>query len=70
MDLHELNRQLDLIAARLPIMVHEYPNPADFWTAFAKEADPLFEQAGEHYAHVRGRVDKMLADTGMIPSDG
>ena len=28
------------------------------------------EQAGESFEHVRGRVDKMLADNRMIPDDG
>ena len=68
--LHELTRRLDLISARLPLMVCEYPEEQEFWKAFAEATNSVFEHAGEHYDIVRKRIDEVLANTGIAPNIG
>lgn len=64
LDLPELTRRLEALEASLPALIAENPSPADFWPAFAGEADLLEDEAGEHGAFVAGRVKAMLAAHG------
>ena len=64
LDLPELTRRLDALEASLPALIAANPSPADFWPAFAGEADLLEDEAGEHGAFVAGRVRDMLAAHG------
>jgi hypothetical protein len=70
MDMATLDSQLDALEARIPEMLKKYLDMQGFWNEFAGETDYLFEQAGEHFDYVRGRVDKMISDHVMIPGDG
>jgi hypothetical protein len=46
-------------------MIEDNPNPADFWLAFAGEADVIENRADEHtYGHVMRRFNAMLAEHG------
>ena len=67
--LNELNGLLDHLEAQLPTLIADNPDDGDFWAAFAGESDVIEDSAGDHAAHVRGRIDHMLASAGLIPSD-
>jgi hypothetical protein len=60
---------LDVLQNQLPKMIEEHPDDADFWPAFAGEADVIEDSAGEHAAHVHSRISCMLGSAGLIPSD-
>ena len=68
-NLKELNGFLDSLETHLPRLIADHPDDGDFWAAFAGEADIIENAAGDHGAHVRGRIDRMLASHGLIPSD-
>lgn len=63
-DLANLNRQLDALEAALPGLITDYPDPGDFWMAFAGQADVIEDAAGEHAEHVHQRIAAMLAQHG------
>lgn len=63
-DLEAINAQLDELAALLPQMIEDHPDPAVFWATFAGEADVIEDAAGEHCGHVMGRISAMLAQHG------
>lgn len=62
--IHELTAQLDSLQVRLPQLIEEHPNDADFWPAFAGEADAIEDQAGDHRPIVGERIAAMLAEHG------
>ena len=55
-----LNAQLDELQALLPKMIEDNPDPGDFWSQFAGQADAIEDAAGEHSQYVQGRVSAML----------
>lgn len=57
----QLQERLAALDARLPALLAEYPDRADFWNAFAGEAEFAIEDAGEaDYDWVNGEVDAIL----------
>lgn len=59
-----LTQQLDALEHRLPELIAQYPDDADFWNAFAGEAELVEEQAGDRCHEVRRRIEAMLAPHG------
>lgn len=64
-DLNTLNLLLNDLEAALPNMMRDYPDPADFWPAFAGLADVIEDSAGVHYEIVANRIDRMLQKHGL-----
>jgi len=63
----ELDALLNDRQARLPQMVEDYPNDADFWVAFAANAEAIEDKADERaYAHVMQRINAMLVGHGRF----
>lgn len=62
----KLAGQLDALEARLPELIRDHRDPADFWEAFLAVADPLEEQAGAHQGEVQRRIADMLAVHGRF----
>lgn len=56
----QLQKALNLIEAYLPGLLDAYPDPADFWPAFAGEADAVLEGAGEEHEWVADKLESML----------
>jgi len=66
----ELDQQLDALQDRLPLLRTDEDADFDF-LAFQQETDALRESAApEDQEHVRGRIQAMLEQSGLIPSDG
>lgn len=63
-DLTTLDAMLDELAARLPAIIQENPDPGDFWCEFAGYVDVIEDQACDHCEHVMGRINAMLAEHG------
>ncbi|PJL44188.1 hypothetical protein ERT44_18990 [Stenotrophomonas sp. MA5] len=59
--LAELLEKLNALEAELPSLIQAYPDPADFWPAFAGLADLIEDEAGLHSDEVAGRIDALLA---------
>lgn len=57
----KLTARLDALEVALPGLIAQYPDPADFWPAFAGESDAIEDAAGEHARLVRERIAAMLA---------
>ena len=55
---------LDALEAKLPGLLASYRTEGEFRMAFAREADVIEDQAGEHSAWVAGGVASMLARHG------
>jgi glutathione S-transferase len=69
--LADLDEMLDALEADLPRMIRENPQVADFCMAFIAEADAIEARAdGAELAHVRARIDGMLARHGSIGPPG
>jgi len=67
----ELDTMLDRLAQALPGMLAEHPDDADFWPAFAGEADEITENTtAADCEHVRGRLDRILADADLLAGEG
>lgn len=66
----DLEMQLAALSAQMPALVREHPDDADFYPAFAGEADAILDGAGPaDYEWGLGEVDKMLAANGKLRSD-
>lgn len=63
-DLRTLDARLDELAASLPQMIEDNPDPGDFWAEFAGQADHIEDSAGQHCEHVMRRINAMLAEHG------
>ncbi|MDG2538718.1 hypothetical protein P5Y53_13670 [Dyella jiangningensis] len=57
----ELQKALNRIEGHLPRLLDELPDPADFWPAFAGEADAILEGAGQEHDWVADKLESMLA---------
>lgn len=64
MDLDTLNAQLEALEAGLPVLIAQHPDDADFWPAFAGQADVIEDAAGDHGLWVHARIAQMLAQHG------
>ena len=61
---------LDKLEAFLADLIVQYPDDADFWSAFAGEADEIAEAATpDDSDYARGRIDCMLKNAGKIPGE-
>ena len=65
----DLDLLLDALVANLPQMIKDHPDDADFWPAFAGEADVIEDSSREHSEHVHSRIQCMLGSAALIPSD-
>lgn len=66
----ELDQRLDTLQDRLPQLRTDEDADFDF-LAFQQETDKLRDSASaEDVEHVRGRIQSMLEQAGLIPSDG
>ena len=67
----ELDSLLGALEASLPAIIQQNPADEDFWAAFAGDADAIQHAATstEDSAHVRGSLDCMLKNEGMIPGE-
>lgn len=67
----DLDGMLDRLAQALPGMLAAHPDEAEFWPAFAGEADAIVDNAGrDDYERVQGRLDALLAGAGLTPRPG
>lgn len=55
-----LQKALNRIEARLPHLLEQYPESADFWSAFAGEAEAIVEGAGQEHDWVTDKIEGML----------
>lgn len=62
----ELTTLLDALAAAMPALVRDNPDPADFWPAFAGQADVIEDcaETGGDARYVQERIDRMLNEHG------
>jgi hypothetical protein len=66
----ELDSLLGALAASLPSIIQRHPVDEDFWSIFAGDAGMIERAASpEDSGHVRGCLDCMLKDEGMIPGE-
>jgi len=57
----QLQKALNRIEAYLPGLLDTHPDPADFWPAFAGEADTILDGAPAHEQEwVADRLESML----------
>lgn len=63
----ELAHLLDALEQALPALVSDHPDPADFWPAFAGQADVIEDAAGsgDDAYYVQDRIGAMLAKFGF-----
>lgn len=67
----DLDAMLDRLSKALPGMLAALPDDADFWPAFAGEADEIVDNAGrDDYAHVQSRLDALLVGACLTPRPG
>jgi len=61
---------LDALEAKLPAMSAQYPDNDELRMAFAGEAECIEDRApAADYEFVRGRIDCMLKNLGLIPGE-
>jgi hypothetical protein len=62
--------KLDAIEQKLPGLIAEYPDEADFWNAFAGESESITDDTPPaDQAYAQGRIDCMLKNAGLIPGE-
>lgn len=67
---HAIIAALDALEAKLPKMAEEHPEDGDLLEAFAGEADCIEAAAPDaDHDYVRGRLDCMLRNAGLIPGE-
>jgi hypothetical protein len=58
----DLEQALDALEAKIPQLQTEYADDAEFWCAFAGEADHIEDSAGaDDCDYVSQRIDAMVA---------
>jgi len=67
--LAQLKAQLDALEARIPHLLVEHPDPADFWPAFAGEADLIADNAGQLRELAEKRIQSMADNHGLRDDD-
>jgi hypothetical protein len=66
----ELTLKLKALEDAMPALLAAHPEDADFWPAFAGEAEAIEEAAApEDFEFVRTQIDCVLGSHGLIPSD-
>jgi hypothetical protein len=66
----ELDSLLGALEASLPAIIQRNPADEDFWSIFAGDAGVIERAAGpEDSGYVRGSLDCMLKNEGMIPGE-
>jgi hypothetical protein len=51
-DRDQLQIRINRLTVQMPRLQREYPHPADFWPAFAGNADPIIDdRARPYYEH-------------------
>jgi hypothetical protein len=65
----ELTQLLDDLEARMPEILRKHEGSGDVMAAFGSEVTPIESTAGEHAEFVRTRVNCILGEFGLIPSD-
>lgn len=66
----ELDSLLGALEASLPAIIQRNPVDEDFWSIFSGDAGAIERAASpEDSGHVRGSLDCMLKDQGMIPGE-
>ena len=66
----ELDSLLGALEVSLPAIIQRNPVDEDFWSAFAGDADVIERAASpEDSGYVRGSLDCMLKNQGMIPGE-
>jgi hypothetical protein len=64
----ELDAALDDLERRLPDLIAEHPDSADFWPEFAGIADEITDSAGAvDFDQVHARIDAILRAHGLAP---
>jgi len=59
--------QLNRLLVQLPRLQREFPDPADFWPAFAGLADQIVDAAGpDDYDWVACQINAMLEARGLL----
>lgn len=59
--------QLNRLLATLPYLQQEFPDPADFWPAFAGLADLIIDAAGpDDFDWVACQINAMLEARGLL----
>lgn len=63
----ELATDLDALEQALPALVSDHPDPAEFCSAFAGQADVIEDAAacGDDTCYVQDRIENMLAKFGF-----
>ncbi|AIF48145.1 hypothetical protein HY57_13185 [Dyella japonica A8] len=57
----QLQKALNRLEAYLPHLLDQFPEPENFWPAFAGEADPVLDGAPAHdHDWVADRLESML----------
>lgn len=68
--LHRRDReqiQLNRLLVQLPRLQQEFPDPADFWPAFAALADLIVDASvPDDYAWIACQIDAMLEARGLL----
>lgn len=55
-----LQKALNRIEAYLPHLLDQFPEPGEFWPAFAGEAEAVIEGAGQDHEWVADKLESML----------
>lgn len=55
-----LQKALNRIEAYLPHLLEQFPEPGEFWAAFADEASIVLERAGQEHDWVADKLESML----------
>jgi|GEM_PF-2206402 len=59
--------QLNRLLVQLPHLQQEFPDPADFWSAFAGLADLIVDAAGpDDYDWIACQINAMLEARGLL----
>ncbi|NKJ21962.1 hypothetical protein [Dyella sp. SG609] len=55
-----LQKALNRIEAYLPHLLEHFPEPGEFWSAFAGEAEAIIEDAGPEHDWAADKLESML----------
>jgi hypothetical protein len=67
----DLDAMLDRLSKALPGMLAALPDDADFWPAFAGEADEIVDNAWrDDDEHVQSWLDALLVGASLTPRPG
>jgi hypothetical protein len=55
-----LQKALNRVEAHLPYLLDQFPDPGDFWSAFAGETEAVIGGAGQEADWVADKLESML----------